>query len=296
MANVTVTDKFKADPRFDTAGVLLGVDGDLVRMRMIRLWSWQTDNYTDLCPTYVVSRIELVGTLKDARAPEVLAECGLVEPRAGGFYVCGTEGEIEWLWKKKLAGARGGEARARAAKDAGRASRGRFTDGAKASTDQAPTKQNPSTDQAGHQADSKHPPPPVIRDPGSEEEIGILSGKPDASPLLAGIDSGSPSGGLANEIAAACCDTLNEQVGSRYQASADATSELARKLAKKRVRPETVRAVVGFMCAKWRGDAKMEEYLRPATLLAPGKFFTYLEDMKAASTRTPRPRTQEYTP
>ena len=169
MANVTGTDKFFDDPRFDTAGVLLGIDGDLVRARMMRLWSWQTDNFTDLRPTYVVTRIELVGKLKDARAPEVLAECGLVEPRDGGFYVCGTEGEIEWLWKKKLAGARGGEVRARAARDAGRASGGRFQACADAGTGQAPAKQPPGTSQAHHQA------PTTPRDPGSKIQISEVS-------------------------------------------------------------------------------------------------------------------------
>jgi hypothetical protein len=175
MANVTGTDKFFDDPRFDTAGVLLGVDGDLVRARMMRLWSWQTDNYTDLRPTYVVTRVELVGKLKDARAPEVLVECGLVEPRDGGFYVCGTEGEIEWLWKKKLAGARGGEVRARAARDAGRASGGRFRTATQPSTSQAPTKHKPSTAPGDDQT------PTTPRDPESGISDLSLAGAREAT-------------------------------------------------------------------------------------------------------------------
>ena len=107
MANVTATDRMKDDPRFDTAGVLMGVEGDLVRFRMIRLWSWQTEHYTPETPTYIVSRVALVGMFKRADAPEALVAADLVEECPGGFYIRGTEGVIEWLWKKKAAGAKG---------------------------------------------------------------------------------------------------------------------------------------------------------------------------------------------
>lgn len=110
MANVTATDAFFDDPRFDTAGVLLGIDGDLVRLKMQRLWSWQTDRYTPEAPSYVVGRAQIVGIFRLASAPEALVESGLAEERNGGYYIRGTEGVIEWLWKKRVAGRKGREA------------------------------------------------------------------------------------------------------------------------------------------------------------------------------------------
>ena len=70
--------------------------------------------------------------------------------------------------------------------------------------------------------------------------------------------------------------------------------QLARKLAKKRVTPEQVRSVVEAKVAEWLHDPKMAVYLRPSTLLAPGKFFAYLDDLNAGPSATaPRWRPPE---
>jgi uncharacterized phage protein (TIGR02220 family) len=41
--------------------------------------------------------------------------------------------------------------------------------------------------------------------------------------------------------------------------------------------------VIGRKTAKWKGDAKMEEFLRPATLFNRTKFAQYLGELPATA-------------
>lgn len=98
----------------------------------------------------------------------------------------------------------------------------------------------------------------------------------------------------ATTLATTCCETLRRLTGRKHDAESIATAELARKLAKKRVTPEQVRSVVEAKVAEWLNDPKMVVYLRPSTLLAPGKFFAYLDDLNAGPSATaPRWRPPE---
>lgn len=114
---------------------------------------------------------------------------------------------------------------------------------------------------------------------------------PSATPDLFG--SGDPQQpaepDAAMKLAMTCVDILRAQAGKNYEASTHATVELARKLAKRRVTPEQVRSVVTAKVAEWLHDPKMAAYLRPATLLAPGKFFAYLDDLNAGVGATAPP-------
>lgn len=114
----------------------------------------------------------------------------------------------------------------------------------------------------------------TTKDPSSAEADGAL--------VLFAQQPAEPD--AAMKLATTCCEALREHAGKTYRPESIATVEPARKLAKKRVTPEQVRTVVERMSAKWRGDPKMEEYLRPSTLLAPGKFFGYLDDAAAGKT------------
>lgn len=53
--------------------------------------------------------------------------------------------------------------------------------------------------------------------------------------------------------------------------------------------PEDISAVTKHYCAKWRSDAKMQEYIRPATLFNGEKFQGYLEQARASAV-APKPR------
>ena len=120
---------------------------------------------------------------------------------------------------------------------------------------------------------------PSRAEPSRAEDTDV-SGKPDAPPLEL-FTAESTDGGA--RLAKTCCDALAEFAGRKYQPGSVATAELARKLAKKRATSDQVRTVVEHLSAKWRGDVKMDEFLRPSTILSPGKFFAYLDDANAGS-------------
>lgn len=87
------------------------------------------------------------------------------------------------------------------------------------------------------------------------------------------------------DLAEACCEVLNRLTGSNYQPETLETARLARKLASRKATAAEVRAVTEDRVKAWRDDAKMREYLRPATLLAESKFMAYREDLRARPKR-----------
>lgn len=282
MANVTATDKFRDDPRFDTAGVILGVDGDLVRMKMIRLWSWQTEHYTDDAPTYVVDRVTIVGMFKLTGAPDALVDVGLAEPRDGGFYIKGTEGEIEWLWNIRKAGQKGGKASAARAKSAGRVG-GRFVASTKQppSDDQARTKRRPSDDQANVQADTS------IRDPGSGIRSSSLRSEEEREAPAAPAFSLSPPSPPADpkpdpaaDLATHATAEINRATGRNFDPASKATVKLARALLRERFTAADVTLVVEHKAAEWLGTS-IAARVCPATLLAADNFAKYLDEARA---------------
>lgn len=44
------------------------------------------------------------------------------------------------------------------------------------------------------------------------------------------------------------------------------------------------KGVIDYLCLRWKGDNKMESYLRPATLFGPEKFPEYLDEARARIT------------
>lgn len=98
MANVNATDGFFVDPRFDAAALHLGLAPEVVRLRCLELYSWQTEQYTDEAPTHDVPAAVVIGKLKHLGAPAALVAAGLAEERDGGLlYIKGSRGRIEWL-------------------------------------------------------------------------------------------------------------------------------------------------------------------------------------------------------
>lgn len=97
----------------------------------------------------------------------------------------------------------------------------------------------------------------------------------------------TPCRDRAHELAEACCDALNAATGSRYRPDSDATRKLALSLAKDRRTVAEMQAVVADRVSAWLGDPKMASYLRPATILAPGNFARYLDDIAGRATGSP---------
>lgn len=117
-----------SDLRFATLARLMGfADLDHALIKCSRIWSWQTEHYTPDEPTYVVdadlieSALGLGGAAAMVRArlaEEVPTEAGTYAgSKPGGFRIRGSRGRIEWLWQRREASARGGEARKRIARD-----------------------------------------------------------------------------------------------------------------------------------------------------------------------------------
>jgi uncharacterized phage protein (TIGR02220 family) len=76
---------------------------------------------------------------------------------------------------------------------------------------------------------------------------------------------------------------LNEKTGRNYK---PVSSNL--KLIQARLRDgetaEDIRAVVAMRCRKWRGDPKMDEYLRPKTLFNATNYAQYRGELKEQTT------------
>lgn len=172
MANVTATDGFFVDPRYDAAALHLGLPPEVVRLRCLELYSWQTEHFTIEAPTYEVSPAVVVGKLKHLGAPAALVAAGLAEERPGGLYIKGSRGRIEWLEGKRGEKVAGGRKRVDGAP---RDARGRLLPRSPAG--------GPAGDSAGHGVSSStsYPPATVQQAP---------AGPPAAAPA-APADPGS---------------------------------------------------------------------------------------------------------
>lgn len=68
---------------------------------------------------------------------------------------------------------------------------------------------------------------------------------------------------------------LNEKNGTRYKPDSKDTVKLIRARMNEGYKKEDFISVIDNMCALWKGDPKMDNYLRPSTLFGP-KFENYL--------------------
>jgi uncharacterized phage protein (TIGR02220 family) len=85
--------------------------------------------------------------------------------------------------------------------------------------------------------------------------------------------------GAKNKIAEATRDViglLNERGGFRYDVEAPGNRTKVKRLLAKGYTVEQMRKVVAIKCKKWKGDPKMDDFLRPSTLFGPEKFDDYV--------------------
>jgi uncharacterized phage protein (TIGR02220 family) len=80
---------------------------------------------------------------------------------------------------------------------------------------------------------------------------------------------------------------LNEKAGKGFKPSSKETQGLIRARMNDGFTQEDFITVIDKMCAKWKGDAKMVDYLRPSTLFGT-KFESYL-NASAATAQPARP-------
>ena len=100
----------------------------------------------------------------------------------------------------------------------------------------------------------------------------------DKSRLLDGSKeplSDSPAG-KSNAIVAEVIDYLNEKAGTAYRANTKANATLILARYKEGATLEDFKSVIDKKVAEWKGDTRMEQYLRPKTLFAAQNFDSYL--------------------
>lgn len=130
---------------------------------------------------------------------------------------------------------------------------------------------------------------------GTEGNVGLA---PDASSLSRmgsngnGHDPGHPStpAHLSPRTGPAAMRTaakeilafLNEKAGRNYR-DVDTNLDKIIALLRKGTTVRQIRAVIGLRTEKWKGDAKMDEYLRPSTLFRPSNFENYVGELPASA-------------
>lgn len=76
---------------------------------------------------------------------------------------------------------------------------------------------------------------------------------------------------------------LNKLTGRSYEPVKSNIEIISARIEEYRDDVELVKAVVSHMVLKWKGDPKMDEYLRPATLFAASKFANYRGELGAGN-------------
>lgn len=109
-----------------------------------------------------------------------------------------------------------------------------------------------------------------VKEKVKEKKNKDMSGEPDSPPLMVAVRQ--------------IVDHLNEKAGTKYMASSRATVELIKARLNERWTVEDHIKVIDNMTAAWKGDPKMEEYLRPSTLFARAHFEEYLNRKPTART------------
>lgn len=142
--------------------------------------------------------------------------------------------------------------------------------GAKGGSVEKQTESKPKANDKQTEANDKQTEAPVKQtEPKEKEKVKVkekknkdMSGKPESPPLMVAVRQ--------------IVDHLNEKAGTKYMASSRATVELIKARLNERWTVEDHIKVIDNMTAAWKGDPKMEEYLRPSTLFARAHFEEYL--------------------
>lgn len=161
-ARVTIDREAWTDPAFITLARLLGLtDSDHALIKCARIWAWQTDNYTPDNPTYVVDQDTIEAFLGPGGA-QAMVRAKLADEEPDGFFIRGSVGRIEWLYPRRAASQKGGEATKRKADAAKRRKEGnkqRPNPGPEPGPNEGP-KRGPLTLTPDPTPDPPSPPPP----------------------------------------------------------------------------------------------------------------------------------------
>jgi hypothetical protein len=108
-ARVSIESEAWNDPCFVTLARLCGfADSDHALIKCAKLWSWQTENFRPEKPTYVVDA-DTIEAFLGPGAASAMVRAKLADETPDGFFIRGSVGRIEWLYKRRVASAKGGE-------------------------------------------------------------------------------------------------------------------------------------------------------------------------------------------
>jgi uncharacterized phage protein (TIGR02220 family) len=132
---------------------------------------------------------------------------------------------------------------------------------------------------------SKLPPPPAAMRDSVTAHGGLTEDSSSRAPGTEGTEgtegSNTMSGNGKPDAAtiAKIVSRLNERAGTSFRAETKQTKALIRARFADGFTADDFQTVIDSRCALWRGDAKMAEFLRPATLFGT-KFECYLNHTK----------------
>lgn len=83
------------------------------------------------------------------------------------------------------------------------------------------------------------------------------------------------------ELAKQVIEYLNEQADRRFQYDSRGTLKLFTAEWSHIYQLPQYKGVIDYLCLRWKGDERMEAYLRPATMFGPEKFPEYLDEARS---------------
>lgn len=105
---------------------------------------------------------------------------------------------------------------------------------------------------------------------------------PEPLSLEAPPEETKPSGRFSRKrtsvLAVGILEHLNAKADRKFRDTPENLNLIAARLEEIALDTEGVRTMIDRQCARWKGDAKMEEYLRPSTLFNKQKFSGYYDD------------------
>ena len=297
-----------SDLRFATLARLLGMaDSDHALIRSARIWSWQAEHYTPEAPTYVVDA-DLIESALGPGGAAAMVRAKLAEAEPGGFRIRGARGRIEWLWQRRQASAKGGEAMKRIADNKHKPSG--YPDGQpgpkpkpsplslaltlpdlRSDLDLEPPKppfggsaaaDRFSPGSADAMAASAAPAQAAAAAPCLADSDAVKSQRADDPPRRARRSRSKPSDPTPDESASVrvVLEKLGVVSGVSFR-GADAHVRLIVGRLRDGVSELELRAVIAYCDETWEGKPEMRRYLRPETLFGPTTIAKYLDPARS---------------
>ena len=129
---------------------------------------------------------------------------------------------------------------------------------------------------------------------------GVMFGvSKEMPPVTHNITEHNKTKHIIKEIVPQIINYLNEKTGKKFSPKPEGTIRLITGRLKEGRTLDDFKRVIDVKTAKWGGDPKMDDYLRPDTLFRPSNFESYLNEQSkkppvGQNTKMPTSREEEY--